>query len=213
MSIRRHIYVKCNQTAALTKTSKCNRFLFDVALDISYVADAKWENSRHLWQSILTTITCQIGHKYKNWKKCSYIITEYLLKKVEELKPAPSTEWKGTISISGQYVDEDSVNGYSEIIYDWFSYAGFMAVSKDSQDQYNSPPVSLQYTIRFLFNPALPIAQQIYSAKGYKKIYCLLYDWKQQYENIMNTKVDHEKEYNHLEIWQTASNTYKLLKS
>ncbi|KAK0081346.1 hypothetical protein PV326_007721 [Microctonus aethiopoides] len=122
-----------------------------------------------------------------------------------------STEWKGTISITGQYVDEDSVSGYSEIIYDWFSYDGFMTMPKNSKDQHKTPPVCLQYTIRFLLNPALSVAQYIYCAKGYEKLdHWILHDFI-KYEHIMNTEADHEKEYNHMEIWQAACNAHKPL--
>ncbi|KAK0074934.1 hypothetical protein PV325_007625 [Microctonus aethiopoides] len=200
--------INCKNIVALTNTPKCDRFIFYVTLEISYVADAKWENIAHFWRTILATITCQIGHKYKNWKKCSCVIAERLYSEFVRLN-LPLTRWKGTISITGQYVDEDSVNGYSEIIYDWFSYDGFMTIPKNIKDRHKSPPVCLQYTIRFLLNPALSVAQNIYCVKGYEKI---SEDWPLQQcknENIMNTEVDLEKEYNHLEIWQAACNAYK----
>lgn len=201
--------INCN-TVALTNTSKCNRFIFDVTLELSYFADGMWENNLHLWQTIIATITCQIGHKYKNWKKCSYVIADYLTVKIITLNPS-LREWKGTISVAGQYVDEESVNGYSEIIYDWFSYDGYMAMPKNPKDQHKSPPVCLQYTIRFLLNPALSVAQYIYCAKGYENIACnyRVPRGNLKYENIMNTEVDHDKEYNHMKIWQAAYNVYK----
>ncbi|KAK0074935.1 hypothetical protein PV325_007626 [Microctonus aethiopoides] len=201
--------IDCNKTVASTDASKCNRFIYDVTLDISYVADAKWNYDWLLWQTIMTTITCQIGHKYKNWKKCSCVIAGRLCSEFARLNLSLN-EWKGTISITGQYVDEDSVNGYSEIIYDWFSYDGFMTMPKNSKDQHKTPPVCLQYTIRFLLNPALSVAQYIYCTKGYRKlIHYWIRDEISKYENIMNTEVDHEKEYNHLEIWQAACNAFK----
>ncbi|KAK0073511.1 hypothetical protein PV325_009609 [Microctonus aethiopoides] len=200
----------CNKTVALTNTSKCNSFIYDVTLDLSYQADAKWENVQHFWRTILTTITCQIGHKYKNWKKCSCVIAQHLMQNFVKLNLS-STEWKGTISVAGQYVDEESVDGYSEIIHDWFCYGGFITIPKNPNDQQKSASVCLEYTIRFLLNPALPSAQIIYSAKGYEKMLCNYWtaDTIRQYENIMNTEVDYKNEYNHFKIWDAAFNAYK----
>ncbi|KAK0073562.1 hypothetical protein PV326_013292, partial [Microctonus aethiopoides] len=204
--------INCKNTVALTNTSNCNRFIFDVTLEIVYVADAKWMNKLRFWQTILTTITCQIGHKYKNWKKCSNVIADCLTAKIISLNPS-LTEWKGTVSVAGQYVDDESVNGYSEIIYDRFCYDGFMTIPKNSKDQHQSASVCLEYTMRFLLNPALPIAQITYSAKGYEIMSCNYWtlDDRRKYENIMNTEVDHKKDYNHVEIWQAACNAYKPL--
>ncbi|KAK0074039.1 hypothetical protein PV325_008850 [Microctonus aethiopoides] len=198
------------KTMVLTNTSKYNSLIFDVELDISYTADSAWQNNWHLWCTMFTTIACQIGHKYKNWKKCSYIIAEGLLNKLLQLKPS-STEWKGTVFVSGQYHDEDADSNYSEIIHDCFCYDGLMTIHKNSDpiSKSESPPVCLQYTIRFLLSPALPSAQSIYRAKGYEKYYVdhPIFDFE-EYRNI-NIEVDHEKEYNHVEVWQEAYEAYK----
>ncbi|KAK0073561.1 hypothetical protein PV326_013291 [Microctonus aethiopoides] len=174
--------INCKNTMALINTPKCNMFIFDVTLEISYVTD---ENA---------------------------LIAIKLFEKFLELKPS-STEWKGTISVAGQFYHKNSTSAvYSEIIYDWFLYDGFMTVPELPKGQHKSPSVCLQYTIKFLLNPALPIAQHIYCAKGYEKI-PLIGRWTvddiNKYMNIIKEKVDHEKEYNHLEIWQKAWNAYK----
>ncbi|KAK0071527.1 hypothetical protein PV325_012744 [Microctonus aethiopoides] len=158
------------------------------------------------------TIACQIGHKYKNWKTCSYIIAYRLFNKLLQLKLS-STEWKGTIFVSGQYHDEDADSNYSAIIHDCFCYDGLMTIPKNSDPIYKSesPPVCLQYTIRFLLSPALPSAQSIYRAKGYEKCYenDSIFDFE-KHGNI-NLEVDHEEEYNHLRMWQAiACELYKI---
>ncbi|KAK0081347.1 hypothetical protein PV326_007722 [Microctonus aethiopoides] len=167
--------IKCDKTVALTNTSKCDRFIFDVTLEISYVADAKWNS-------------------------------DSLLRKIIRLVKPSSTEWKGTISVTGQYHDTNSVSGYSEIIYDWFCYDGYMTVPKISTNTTRFVPnVYLQYTMRFLLSPALPAAQSIYCAKGYEKItYLSSTDWEIS-EDILDTEEDQIKEYNHLKVWQVAS--------
>ncbi|KAK0072868.1 hypothetical protein PV326_014039 [Microctonus aethiopoides] len=192
----------------LTNTSKYKSFIFDVELDISYTADLAWKNDWHLWWTMFTTIACQIGHKYENWRKCSYIIADSLFSKLHQLEPS-STEWNGKISSSGQYHDDDFNSDYSEIIHDCFCYAGLMTIPKYSDPIGKSSPVCLQYTIRFLLSPALPNAQSIYRAKGYEKyVYRIMFRWRNR--NYMNIEVGDEKEYNHLRIWQAAYKAYEL---
>ncbi|KAK0081349.1 hypothetical protein PV326_007724 [Microctonus aethiopoides] len=203
--------MNCKRIVTLENNSKCNRFIFDVTLEIAYNTDAEWGDFWHFWKAILTTITCRIGHKYKNWKKCSYVIAEHLYKKIGKLQPS-LTEWKGTISVTGQYHDEDPFNNYSEIIYDWFCHDEFMTIPKnsDTEDKYELHPVSLRYAIRFLFNPALPVAENFYTDEGYEKIsYHFISNWE-IFENIMNTIVCGKKQYNHLEVWQASCDAYKL---
>lgn len=191
----------------LTNMSKYKSFIFDVELDISYTADSAWKSDWYLWETMLTTITGQIGHKYKNWEKCRYIIAECLFKKFLELNP--STEWKGTISVRGQYHDKDLNCNYSEIIHDCFCYVGLMTIpeNSDEDNQLKSPPVCLKYTIRFLLSPALPSAQSIYCANGYKK-YVDGKMFNDKTDKRFNIELDHEKEYNHLEVWQAACKAY-----
>ncbi|KAK0074038.1 hypothetical protein PV325_008849, partial [Microctonus aethiopoides] len=95
------------KTMVLTNTSKYNSFIYNVELDISYTADLAWKNIGHLRWTILMTITGQIGYKYKNWEKCSYIIAHRLCNKLGQLKTS-ATEWKGQISDRGQCHDEDA---------------------------------------------------------------------------------------------------------
>ncbi|KAK0070923.1 hypothetical protein PV325_013849, partial [Microctonus aethiopoides] len=174
---------------ALKKTlPECHGFIFDVTLDISFTADSYWKSSRRLLLIMLMTIVGQIGHKYEQWKNISHIIVYTLVNKL--LQSEPPYEWKGTLSVGGQYVNENSAIGSSEIIYDWFTHDGFMTIP---DDVVNSRPVSLRYTIRFLLSPALPIAQQMYSARGYEIIHDCYEDFWTPYEEIMNTMIDHKK--------------------
>ncbi|KAK0073976.1 hypothetical protein PV326_012855, partial [Microctonus aethiopoides] len=198
------------KTMVLTNTSKNNSFIYDVELDISYTPDYAWHDITHLWWTIVMTITGQIGYKYKNWEKCSYIIAHRLFKQWKQLTLS-ATEWKGKISDRGQYHDEDADSNYSEIIHDCFCYVGLMTVPEntDPASKSLSPPVCLQYTIRFLLSPALPSAQSIYCANGYKKyVGCILFD--NGTDKRFNIEVDHEKEYNHLRIWQAAYNAFNI---
>ncbi|KAK0073393.1 hypothetical protein PV325_009787 [Microctonus aethiopoides] len=198
------------KTMVLTNMSKYKSFIFDVELDISYTADSAWKSDWRLWKTMLTTITCQIGHKYKNWTKCSYIIAERLFTKFLELNQ--SAEWKGTISIKGQYHDRNLDSNYSEIIHDCFCYVGLMTIPENSDvdNQLKSPPVCLQYTIRFFLSPALPSAQSIYRANGYEKYASGRRFNIQTTDKRFNIEVDYEKEYNHLEVWQAAYKAYEL---
>ncbi|KAK0160533.1 hypothetical protein PV328_007934 [Microctonus aethiopoides] len=201
--------INCNKILTLRNTSASNGFIFNVTLDISFIADPELVNFRHLCKTMLTTICCQIGHKYRNWKKCSCIIAENLSKKFKELNPS-LTEWKGEISIKGQYNDEDSDNIYSEIIYDWFSYDGVMIIPpENSKDQHKY--VNLKYTIRFFLNPTLAVAEYIFSAKGYKKM--LHHYWtlreRRTYEKIMDMDVNRNYKYNHLRVWLGAYDEYQ----
>ncbi|KAK0072017.1 hypothetical protein PV326_000545 [Microctonus aethiopoides] len=191
-------------TIVLINTSKYKSFIFDVELDISYTTDSVWSSYQHLWKTMLTTITCQIGHKYKNWRKCSYIIAERLCTKFPEANR--SLGWKGTISVKGQYHDRDLDSNYSEIIHDCICYVGSMTIPENSDliEKLESPPVCLQYTIRFFLSPALPSAQSIYCAIGYEK-----YEFGRSFNRRItdkryNIEVDCGKEYNHLEVWQAA---------
>ncbi|KAK0075330.1 hypothetical protein PV326_011678 [Microctonus aethiopoides] len=193
-----------NKILALKKIlPECHGFIFDVTLDISFTADSKWTSGMRLSLIMLATIVGQIGHKYEQWKNISHIIVYTLFK--ELLRSKLSYNWKGTFSVGGQYVNENSAIGSSEIIYDWFTHDGFMTIPDDDD---NSPPVSLQYTIRFLLSPALPIAQQMYSARGYKIIRHCYEDFWTPYNEIINTMIDRKKEYNHLEMWRANCNAY-----
>ncbi|KAK0160532.1 hypothetical protein PV328_007934 [Microctonus aethiopoides] len=199
------------KTMVLTNTSKYNSFIYDVELDISYTADSAWKTIRHLQWTILATITGQIGYKYKNWEKCSYMIAHRLCNKLGQLTLS-ATECKGQISDRGQYHDEDADSNYSEIIHDCFCYDGLMTIPKysDPISKSESPPVCLQYTIRFLLSPALPSAQSIYCANGYKMYGCRTIINREKKCRHINIEVDHEKEYNHLEVWQAAYKAYEL---
>ncbi|KAK0071369.1 hypothetical protein PV325_013041, partial [Microctonus aethiopoides] len=108
--------IDCNKTVALPKIFPgSNRFIFNATLDISFTGNSDWNNSNHLRKILSATIAGQIGHKYKEWKKCSSVIAYRIF---IELNNICSSKYKGTISVQGQYVDKDSVIGYSEIIYD-----------------------------------------------------------------------------------------------
>ncbi|KAK0073975.1 hypothetical protein PV326_012854 [Microctonus aethiopoides] len=200
------------KTMVLTNTSKYNSFIFDVELDISYTANSAWSSVWYLWKTMLTTITCQIGHKYKNWRKCSYIIADSLFSQLNQLNPS-TREWNGKISSSGQYHDDDFNSDYSEIIHDCFCYVGLMTIPENTNPKIflflntMSPPVCLQYTIRFLLSPALPSAQSIYCANGYKK-YVDPIIFEDRTDKRYNIEVDYEKEYNHFEVWQAARAAY-----
>ncbi|KAK0081562.1 hypothetical protein PV326_007614 [Microctonus aethiopoides] len=203
--------VTCDEIVALENTFKCNRFMFNVTLDISYYAIRKWENDLHLWQTILITITYQIGHKYKNWQKYCNIIADRLLNKLMTLK-ASSIEWNGQITVRGYYYDEESDSNYSEIILDCFCSNRLMSISiySDVINQYEEIlPVCLQYNIRFiLLIPALSPDLFYYCSKKYEKIcYPLIYEWD-KYENIINTELDRNEEYNHNQVWTAAYNAY-----
>lgn len=200
-----------SKTVALKKTLPgYHGFIFDVTLDISFTVDRKWTSEspdRRLLLTIIATIVGQIGHKYEQWKNISHIIVYTLFK--ELLRSKLSNDWKGTFSVGGQYINENLTIGSSEIIYDWFTHDGFMTIP-DNND--NSPPVSLRYTIRFLLSPALPVAQRMYSDRGYKIIHVCYEDFWKPYEEIMDTMIDHKKEYNHLEMYRASYNAYLNIK-
>ncbi|KAK0081348.1 hypothetical protein PV326_007723 [Microctonus aethiopoides] len=163
--------INCNKILTLRNTSASNGFIFNVTLDISFIADPELELNPSL------------------------------------------TEWKGEISIKGQYNDEDSDNIYSEIIYDWFSYDGVMIIPpENSKDQHKTSYVDLKYTIRFFLNPTLAVAEYIFSAKGYKKM--LHHYWtlreRRTYEKIMDMDVNRNYKYNHLRVWLGAYDEYQL---
>ncbi|KAK0072772.1 hypothetical protein PV325_010818 [Microctonus aethiopoides] len=192
-----------------TKTlSQCKRCIFDVKLDLSYVMDSEQKSLNSFGSSLLTTITDQIGHKYKQWKRCIRIIRDSLFDEFLLLKPS-GKEWKGTISVAGQCVDKYSVSDYSEIIYDWFTYDGFMTLPDNSTNPHKPSEVVLKYTIRFLLSPILPIAYNIYSARGYSKIYNCVEDIEASGEITKNPNLDEENQYNHVEMWRTNHGTYK----
>lgn len=202
--------IDCNKTVALPKILPgSNRFIFNATLDISFTVNSNWDNLVHLRKIISATIAGQIGHKYKEWKKCSCVIAHYIFTKLNKIC---SSEYEGTFSIQGQYVDKDLVIGYSEIIYDWFTYDGFMTIpSTDSAglEKERISAIFLQYTIRFLFSPALAVAQHVYSARGYVKFHePASSEFSTTYQRIMNTEIDHEKEYNHLEMWRANYNAF-----
>ncbi|KAK0174520.1 hypothetical protein PV327_010280 [Microctonus hyperodae] len=189
--------------------SKCNCFIFDVELDISYIANSAWDScyNDNFYKGLSATIACQIGHKYEQWKVSSGAIACRLYNEFSSLKPTTS-KWKGTISVAGWYIDEESVNGYSEIVYDWFTYDGLLTKSKGSGRTY-IPDVFLQYTIRFVISPALPNAQNMYSIRGYKKIV----KSNTTLWTLLNEKVNHEKEYSHHAIWgATDKHGYSLFR-
>ncbi|KAK0160536.1 hypothetical protein PV328_007937 [Microctonus aethiopoides] len=199
----------CNKTVALPKILLgSNRFIFNVTLDISYSKNSDLYDTWHLKKITAATIAGQIGHKYKEWKNCSCVIAYRIFRELRMYNA--SSENKNTISIHGQYVDKDSVIGYSEIIYDWFTYDGFMTVPFTDSDGVKKriSAISLQYTIRFLLSPALAVAQHVYSARGYTKLTKPSSEFWTTYEKIMNTEIDHEKEYNHLEMWRANYNAY-----
>ncbi|KAK0081560.1 hypothetical protein PV326_007612 [Microctonus aethiopoides] len=196
-----------NNIMALTNTSKYNSFIFDIELDVSYTADSAWYYyyNDFFYKTLSMTIACQIGHKYKQWKVSSGVIACRLHDEFSSLKLSYTT-WKGIISVAGQYVDQDSVSGYSEMIYDWFTYDGCLTPPKtyNQSGAVNVSDVYLQYTIRFVLSPALSGAQHLYSTRGYKKISkSRLLSGTTKYQKMM-AQMDQKKEYNHLEVWQAT---------
>ncbi|KAK0072773.1 hypothetical protein PV325_010819, partial [Microctonus aethiopoides] len=197
-----------NNIMALTNTSKYNSFIFDIELDVSYTADSAWDSiyMNRFYESLSMTIACQIGHKYKQWKVSSGVIACRLHDEFSSLVLS-NNKWKGIISVAGQYVDQNSVSGYSEMIYDWFTYDGYLTTPKKyiRSSIYNTSDVYLQYTIRFVLSPASTGAQHFYSTRGYRKVSnSRLLFGTTNFEKIMFEIMDQKKEYNHLEVWHAA---------
>ncbi|KAK0174521.1 hypothetical protein PV327_010281 [Microctonus hyperodae] len=181
-----------------TKMSQSNICIFDVTLDISYTADSEWKSFDCFKSTLLTTIVGQIGHKYKQWKRCSCIIRDCLSEKFEPLQ----RKCKGTFSVAGQCEDKYTAGGFSEIIYDSFTYDGFMTIPDNFTNQDKPSNVFLQYTIRFFLRPILPIAYHMYSARGYNIIYKCVQNTDESDNIIMNLNLNVEKEYDHVKIWR-----------
>ncbi|KAK0072977.1 hypothetical protein PV325_010436, partial [Microctonus aethiopoides] len=190
-----------SQLASTKMLSQGNRCIFDVQLDISYVVDTEWKSLNSFGMTLLTTIADQIGHKYKQWERCSRAIRDCLFDEFLLLKPT-GKEWKGKISVACQCVDKYSVSDYSEIIYDRFTYDGFMTITNKCTRLDKPSDVFLKYTIRFFLSPILPIAYQMYCARGYTKIYNCPEDIETNGETTKKPNLDDEKEYNHVEMWR-----------
>ncbi|KAK0073640.1 hypothetical protein PV326_013210 [Microctonus aethiopoides] len=195
----------------LTNTSKYKSFIFDVELEISCTADSVWDRRYmdRFIKTLSTTIACQIGHKYKQWKVSTGAIA---CKLNTELSLLSRSQYKleGTCSVGGQYIDNDSDDSYSEMIYDWFTYNGCLAVSKDFKIPSNVSlsNIYLQYTIRFFLGPALPIAQDVYCTRRYPKVLKSDLNYWTDEEEVINWEME---EYNHCEVWQAVTKSYLTL--